>query len=66
MLALHFVINSLKKIKSSQKKGIDRIKAMNFINPILLYSFAKTLHNDFSELSLVFLIIFCANLLISS
>ena len=67
VLTLHFIINSLKKVKvNSQKRGLDLMKAMNFINPILLYTFVKTLHNEFAELSLIFLILFCANLVITS
>ncbi len=54
------------KINSQPKKTIDFVKAMNFINPILLYAFAKTLHNQFGDLSLVFMIMFCANLVITS
>ena len=48
------------------KKTIDFVKAMNFINPILLYTFTKTLYNEFSDLSLVFLIMFCSNLVLTS
>jgi hypothetical protein len=67
ILVLHFLLDDLKKpIPNRKSKGINIPKLFDFINPILLYSFAATLHNDFADLSLVFLIMFCANLIITA
>lgn len=69
LMVVHFVVANYSKNRTDvtqvnvQQKGRSLYKIMDFINPILLYSFLKEFDSEQSDLSIIFLIFLCANLI---
>lgn len=64
LMIVHFAIANYRRSRPDiLEKGRLFFKIMDFVNPILLYSFLKEFDSEQSDLSIMFLIFLCANLL---
>ena len=50
----------------SVSNGLSSAKIIEFSNPILVYSLSKTMYGELTELSILFLVFFSLNLILSS
>ena len=68
MMILHFALNDLRKSRGSghYQEGMNMSKLIEMLNPLLLYCFTRCIHGGLGELSLIFLIFLCGNLVITS